>query len=132
MGEMFVVEFRQAFAIVDGLAHDEHRGKREVVIVDNLGKVFQHAAVDALVGPCEVVTGSDGRILGIFHQQFPLHVVNDGSAEENAHGALAASQQVQLLLLGHGRAALATREDNSLGALGDGELAPQFGSSSKE
>ena len=59
-----------------------------------LGEIFEHTTIDALVGPSEVVTGSNGRILGIFHEQFLLYVIHNGSAQEDAHRALAASQQM--------------------------------------
>ena len=100
--------------------------------MDYLCQILQHAAIYPLVGPGEVVAGGNGCVLGILHEQFPLHVIDNGGAQEDAHRALALGQQVQLLLLGHGRATLTTGEDDSLGALGDGELAPQFSSGSKE
>ena len=40
MGEVLVVEGGEALAVVDGLAHDEHGGEGEVVVVDDTGKVF--------------------------------------------------------------------------------------------
>ena len=57
--------------------------------MDNLGQILQHATIDALVGPGEVVAGGYGSVLRILHEQFPLHVIHDGSTQENAHRALA-------------------------------------------
>ena len=88
----------------------------------DLRQVFEHAAVDRLVGPSEVVAGSHGRILGIVLQQLRLHIIDDPRAEEDAHRALATRQQVQLLLLRHSGTPFATREDDGLRLLGDGEL----------
>ncbi len=86
VSEVLVVEGGKALAIVDGLAYDEHRGEGEVVVVDNLCEVFQLAAVDALVGPGEMIAGCDGRGLGVFHEELALHIVDNGCREEDAHG----------------------------------------------
>ena len=77
VGEIFRVEFGETSAIIDGLAHDEHRGEGEMIVVNNLGKVFEHTAIDFLVWPGEVIAGSDRRILWVFHQEFTLHIVDD-------------------------------------------------------
>ena len=114
-------------AVVDGFADDEHGGEGEVVVVDYLGEVFELTTVDALVWPGEMVAGGDRGVFRVLHEQFALNIIDDGGREEDAHGRLAASQQVQLLALGHGGAALTAGEDNGLGALGDGKLAPQLG-----
>ena len=132
MGKIFVIELGKSRTIIDGLANHEHGGEGEVVVVDDFGEVFQLAAIDALVGPGEMIAGRNGGVLGIFLQQFALHVVDDGSRKEDAHGALATGQQVQLFFLGHGSATLATRQDDGLGALGNGKLRAQFGSCSEE
>ena len=66
MGEVLVVEFGESLTVADGLTHYNHGGQREVVVVNYLGKVFQLAAIDFLVGPCEVITGCHGRVGGIF------------------------------------------------------------------
>ena len=79
-----------------------------------------------------MIAGGDGRVLGVFLKQFPLHIIHDGGTQEDAHRTLAACQQVQLLLFGHGSASLSAGQDDGLSALGNGELAPQLGSSSKE
>ena len=119
-------------AIVYSFANDEHGGEGEVVLVNNLGEVLQLTAVYFLVGPREVIAGSHGGVLGIFHQEFFLHIVNDGCREEDAHGALTFGEQVQLFLFWHGCTALATSEDDGLRALRDGELALQLCRSSQE
>ena len=100
--------------------------------MNNLGKVFEHTAIDFLVWPGEVITGSNGRILWVFHQEFALHIVDDSSREEDAHRRLAAGQQMQMLLLWHRGATFTTCEDNGLRALRDGKLAPQFSRCSEE
>ena len=85
---MLRIEFAEAASIVDGLAHNEHGGEGEVIVVDNLGQVSEYTAVDLLVGPSEVIAGGDGRVLGIFHEELTLHIIDDGGTEENAHGGL--------------------------------------------
>ena len=143
MGKVLVVELaRRTVASLhwlvsragdgDGLADDEHGGEGEVVVVDDVGEIFQLAAVDVLVGPRQVVAGCDGSVLGIFHEQLALHVVDDGGREEDAHRGLATGQQVELLLLGHGGTALTSGEDDGLRAFGDSELRAQLGSGSEE
>ena len=77
MGEMFVVKGGETFAIVNGLTYDKHGGEGEVVVVDNLRKVFEDTAIDALVWPREMIAGSNRGILWIFHQEFTLHVIDD-------------------------------------------------------
>ena len=59
-----------------------------MIVVDNACEVFELASEDALVWPGEVIAGGDRRVLGIFLQELSLHVVNDGGAEEDAHGGL--------------------------------------------
>ena len=123
MGEVLVVEGRETLAVVDGLANDEHRGKGEMVVVDNLGQVFELTAIDALVGPGEMITGGNGGVLWVLLKQFSLHIVDNRCGEENAHRRLATGQQMQLFFLGHRRTAFTTRQDNRLASLRDGELA---------
>ena len=103
-----------------------------MVVVDDAGEVSEDTTVDALVGPGEVIAGGDGGVLGILRQQLALHIVDDGGGEEDAHGALGACQEVELLLVGHGCAALATGEDDGLATLGDGELGAQLGGGGEE
>lgn len=79
MGEVLVVECREALAVVDGLANDEHRGEGEMVVVDNLGQVFEYTAIDALVGPGEMVTGGNGCVLRVFHEELALHIIDNRS-----------------------------------------------------
>ena len=64
--------------MVDSLSNHEHRGEGEMVVVNNLRKVFQLAAIDALVGPRQMVAGSNGRVLRILLQEFALDVVDNG------------------------------------------------------
>ena len=66
-------------AVVDGLAHDEHCGESEMIVVDDLGKVFELTTIDLLVWPREMITGSHGRVLRILLKQFALHIIDDGS-----------------------------------------------------
>ena len=103
-----------------------------MIVVNYLRKVFQLTTVDFLVGPRQMVAGSNRCILRIFLKQFALYVIDDSRAEENAHRALAASQQMQLFLLWHRRTAFATRQDDGLCALRNGKLTTEFGSSSEE
>ena len=77
MGEVLVVEGREAFAVIDGLANDEHRGEGEVVFMDNLGQVFELTAIDALVGPGEMITSGYGGILWVLLKQFTLHIIDN-------------------------------------------------------
>ena len=63
-----------------------------MVVVNNLRKVFQLAAIDALVGPRQMVAGSNGRVLRIFLQELALDVVDNSGRKEDAHRALAAGQ----------------------------------------
>ena len=65
VGEVLGVELAEAASIVDGLAYDEHGGEGEVVVVDNLGEVFEHTTIDLLIWPCEMITGSDGGVLWV-------------------------------------------------------------------
>ena len=121
---MLGIEIREALTVVDGFANDEHGGEGEVVVVDNASKVLQLTTIDFLVGPCQVVAGGNGRVLRIFHQKFPLHIIHDSGREEDAHRALALGQKMQLFFLGHRGTTLATRQDDGLCALRDGKLAP--------
>ena len=41
VGEVLRVEFGEPLAVVNGFADDEHGGKRQVVVVDYAGEVFQ-------------------------------------------------------------------------------------------
>ena len=85
---MLIVQFGLSLTIVDGFAHDEHGGKGEVVFMDYLRQILQDAAIDFLVGPGKVVTSCDRRVLGVFLQEFVLHIINYGSRKEDAHGTL--------------------------------------------
>ena len=86
---MFIVESGESFTVVDSFTYDEHRGEGEVVVVDNLREVFENAAIDTLVWPREMITGSNGGVLGVFLKQFALHIVDNRCREENAHCTLA-------------------------------------------
>ena len=72
MCEMLVVKGREALAVVNGLAHDKHCCKCQLVVVDNLREVFQYASINLLVWPRQVVAGCNGGVLRIFHQEFAL------------------------------------------------------------
>ena len=65
MGEVLGIEFGETLTIVDGLAHDEHRGEGKLIIVDDLGEVFEHTPIDLLIGPCEMITGCNRSVLRI-------------------------------------------------------------------
>ena len=88
MSEVLGVKFGETLAIVDGLAHDEHRGESQFVVVDNLGEVFQLASINLLVWPCEMIAGGNGGIFWVLLKEFALHIIDDGSREEDAHRAL--------------------------------------------
>ena len=122
MREVLVVELRLSLTVVDRFADYNHCCECEIVVVYDLCQVFQHAAIDLLVGPRQMVAGSHGRVLRVLRQQLLLHVINNGGREEDAHRRLAAGQQVQLLFLGHRCASLATGQDNGLRLFRDGEL----------
>ena len=85
MGKMLRIQLRQTLTIIYSLTYDEHGGTGEVIIVNQLGQVLELTAIDALVGPRQVVAGSDGGVLRIFLQQFALHIVDDDGTEEDAH-----------------------------------------------
>ena len=129
---MLGVKLRKTLAIVDGLAHDEHRGEGEMIVVDNLGEVFQLASIDLLVWPCEVITGSHGGVLGILLKQFALDIIHDSGREEDAHRALTLGEQMQLFFLRHRGATFTTSEDNRLTALWNRELTLQLGCCSEK
>ena len=129
---MLVVELRESLSVVDGFTHHEHRGEGEMIVVNHLGEILQLAAINLLVGPGEVIAGGDGRVFRVFLKKFPLHIVHDGGAEEDAHCALAPGQKMQLLSLRHGCSAFASRQDDGLCPFGDGELTLQFGCCSEE
>ena len=126
VSEVFGVELGEPLAVVDGLADHNHRGEGEVVVMDDACEVFQLTAEDALVGPSKVIAGSHGSVCGVFHKQLALHVINDRSAEENAHGGLALCQQMKLFLFRHRSTTLAASEDDGLAAFRYGELALQL------
>ena len=132
VGEVLGVEFAKALTIVDGLAYDEQGGEGEVVVVDDLGEIFEHTTIDLLVWPCEMVAGGNGGILWVFLKEFALHIVDDGGREEDAHRARAASQKMKLLFFWHGGTTFATSKDDGLATLRNCELALQFGSGSEE
>ena len=79
-----------------------------------------------------MIAGSNGRVLRIFLKQFALHVVDNRCRKEDAHRRLAACQEMELFLLGHGSTAFATCEDNGLTTLRNRKLALQLGSSGQE
>ena len=76
---MLGVELRKALTIVDGLAYDKHGGEGEVVIVNYLRKVLELATIDLLIGPREMIAGSNRRIIRIFLKQFALHIIDNRS-----------------------------------------------------
>ena len=78
VGEMLGIELRESLTVVDSLAYDEHGGEGEMMVVDDFGEVFQLAAIDALVGPGEMIAGRNGGVLGILLKEFALHIVDDG------------------------------------------------------
>ena len=82
---MLRIEFAEAASIVDGLAHNEHGGEGEVVVVNYLGEILQNASIDLLVWPGEMITGSNRGVLWVFLKQFALHIIDDGGCEEDAH-----------------------------------------------
>ena len=65
MAKSLVVELAFAFTIVDGLTDNNHGGEGEMMALDNLGKVFQHATEDTLLLPGEFMTDRHGSVLGI-------------------------------------------------------------------
>lgn len=83
---MTVIEGRESLAVVNGFANNKHRCQGEVVLMYNTGKILELAAVDTLVGPCEVVAGCNGCVLRIFHQEFALDFIHNSGTEEDAHG----------------------------------------------
>ena len=84
VGEVLGVEFAEAASIVDGLAYDEHGGEGEVVVVDNLGEVFEHTTIDLLIWPCEMITGIDWRILWVLCLVFPRPHVGHRRSDYNS------------------------------------------------
>ena len=82
------VEPGKAFAVVDGFTHDDHGGEGEVVAFDYFREVLEFAPVYAFVRPGEVVAGGDGGGRRVVLHQLGLNLVDDGGAEEDAHGAL--------------------------------------------
>ena len=52
MSEMSVVEFAQTITIVDSLSYNYHCCESKVVVLENLGQVFQLATINALLLPC--------------------------------------------------------------------------------
>ena len=119
-------------SVVDGFAYDEHGGQGEMVVMHDFSEVFKFPSVDVLVRPCEMVASSNGCVFGIFLQEFSLYVIHNGGTEEDAHGALALGEKVQLLFLWHGGSPFATGENDGLSTFGNRELASQFCGSSEE
>ena len=130
--EVFVVEFGETLTVVDGFAHDEHSGQRQVMVVNDFGEVLELTTIDFLVRPCEVVACCDRCVGRVFLQEFSLYVIHNGGAEEDAHGALTLGEKVQLLFLWHGGSPFATGENDGLSTFGNRELASQFCGSSEE
>ena len=122
VGEMLVVEQGCVAAVVDGLAHYNHRGEGEVVFLDDAGQVLELTTVDALVGPGQVVASGDGSVSRILLKELCLHIIHDAGAEEDTHCALASCQQVEFLFLWHGCASFTSGKDDGLAPFGDGEL----------
>ena len=77
MGEVLGVELAEPLTIIDGLAHDEHRGEGEVVVVDNLRKVFEDSSINLLVRPRQMIAGSNGGVFWVLLKQFALHIINN-------------------------------------------------------
>ena len=119
-------------SVVDGFAYDEHGGQGEMVVMHDFSEVFKFPTIDFLVRPCEMVASSNGCVFGIFLKEFALHIIHNSSREENAHGALASGEEVQLLFLWHGGATFTTGENDGLSTFGNRELAAQFGGSGEE
>ena len=133
MGEGAVVELAQSFAIVYGIAHNDHSGEGELVVLDYADEVFKLTAIDALVFPCQLVAGGNRCLWSITaFEKLLLYVFNNAGTEEDAHGALVLGEHVELFLVGHWRASLAACEDDGLAALWYGELAAQLGCCRKE
>ena len=132
MSEVLGVKRREALAIVDGLAYDEHRGESQLVVVDNLRQVLELATIDLLVRPCKMIAGGYGGVLWVLLKEFALHIVDDGGREEDTHRTLTFRQQVQLFFLRHRGAPFASCEDNRLCALWYRELTPQLCRSGEE
>ena len=63
----------------------------------------------------------------IFFQKLLLHLLSNACAQEDAHGALRAGQQMKLFTFGHRGTSLATGQDNGLYMLRDSELRLQLG-----
>lgn len=122
VGEVLVVEQGSVAAVVDGLAHHNHRGESEVVVLDDAGQILELTTVDALVGPGQVVACGNGCLCRILLKELCLHIIHDAGAEEDAHRALTARQQVEFLFFWHGRASFTSGEDDGLAPFGDGEL----------
>ena len=118
--------------VVDGFSHHNHGGEGEVVVVHDFCQVFQLSPVNTLVGPGEVVASRHWRVGRIFLHQLFLHIVHDGGAEKDAHGALALGEQMDFLALWHRCAAFSSGEDDGLTFFRNGELAFQFGCSCEE
>ena len=73
---MFGIEFREALAIIYCFTDDEHRGKGEMIVMNDLCEVFELASIDFLIGPCEMITGCDGCIFWIFLKEFALDIID--------------------------------------------------------
>ena len=65
MCETLVIKFRKPLTIINCLAHDEHRGESQLVIVDYLSQILELATIDFLIRPSQVIAGSYGRILRV-------------------------------------------------------------------
>ena len=132
VGEVLRIEFRETLAVVDGLAYDEHRGEGEMVVVDDLSQVFELAAINLLIRPCKMIAGCNGGVFRILLKQFSLDIINDGGREEDAHRALALSQQVELFFLRHRSPTLPSCEDYRLTTLRNRKLTLQLSCCSEE
>ena len=51
VGKVFRVEFGEPLTVVNGFTNHQHGSEGEVVVMNNLGKVFQFSPVNLLVGP---------------------------------------------------------------------------------
>ena len=78
---MLGVELGEALTVVDGLAHDEHRGESQLVVMDNLREVLELATINLLIRPSQVIAGCYGGVLWVLLQEFTLHIVDDRSTE---------------------------------------------------
>ena len=116
------IETGQTLTVVYGVAHHEQGSQSQVVVTHYAGQVLKLTAVYLLLLPGEFVAGGHRSLGRIGLQEFLLYLLNDCGAQIDAHGALGLRQFMELLLLGHGRAAASAGQDYALHLLGDGKL----------